>query len=44
MNGIAYQTTLRGAGAAFEAIAVAKHGDIRVASLQPTPGGSGATW
>ncbi len=34
MNGIAYQTTLRGARAALEAIAVAKRGDIRVASLQ----------
>jgi carbamoyl-phosphate synthase large subunit len=34
MNGIAYQTTLRGARAALEAIAVAKRGDIRVQSLQ----------
>jgi carbamoyl-phosphate synthase large subunit len=34
MNGIAYQTTLRGAHAALEAIAVAKHGDLRVTSLQ----------
>jgi carbamoyl-phosphate synthase large subunit len=34
MNGIAYQTTLRGARAALEAIAVAKRGDLRVASLQ----------
>ena len=34
MNGIAYQTTLRGARAALEAIAVAKSGDLRVASLQ----------
>jgi carbamoyl-phosphate synthase large subunit len=34
MNGIAYQTTLRGAKAALEAIAVAKRGDIRVAPLQ----------
>ncbi|MGE0399048.1 MAG: carbamoyl-phosphate synthase large subunit [Kofleriaceae bacterium] len=34
MNNIAYQTTLRGARAALEAIAVAKRGDIRVASLQ----------
>jgi len=34
MNGIAYQTTLRGARAALEAIAVAKRGDIRVTSLQ----------
>ena len=34
MSGIAYQTTLRGAKAALEAIAVAKRGDIRVAPLQ----------
>jgi carbamoyl-phosphate synthase large subunit len=34
MNGIAYQTTLRGAKAALEAIAVAKRGDVRVAPLQ----------
>ncbi len=34
MNGIAYQTTIRGAKAALEAIAVAKRGDIRVAPLQ----------
>jgi len=34
MNGIAYQTTLRGAHAALEAIAVAKRGDLRVTSLQ----------
>ncbi|HEY0479728.1 MAG TPA: carbamoyl-phosphate synthase large subunit [Kofleriaceae bacterium] len=34
MNGIAYQTTLRGARAALEAIAVAKRGELRVASLQ----------
>jgi carbamoyl-phosphate synthase large subunit len=34
MNGIAYQTTMRGARAALEAIAVAKRCDIRVASLQ----------
>ena len=34
MNNIAYQTTLRGARAALEAIAVAKRGDMRVASLQ----------
>ena len=34
MNNIAYQTTLRGAKAALEAIAVAKRGDIRVAPLQ----------
>jgi carbamoyl-phosphate synthase large subunit len=34
MNGIAYQTTLRGAKAALEAIAVAKRGDLRVAPLQ----------
>ena len=34
MNGIAYQTTLRGARAALEAIAVAKRGDLRVAPLQ----------
>ena len=34
MNNIAYQTTLRGARAALEAIAVAKRGDIRVAPLQ----------
>jgi len=34
MNGIAYQTTLRGARAALEAIAVAKRGDLRVTSLQ----------
>ncbi len=34
MSGIAYQTTLRGARAALEAIAVAKRGDLRVAPLQ----------
>jgi carbamoyl-phosphate synthase large subunit len=34
MAGIAYQTTLRGAKAALEAIAVAKRGDLRVAPLQ----------
>ncbi|MDQ3369177.1 MAG: carbamoyl-phosphate synthase large subunit [Myxococcota bacterium] len=34
MNGIAYQTTLRGAKATLEAIAVAKRGDLRVAPLQ----------
>ncbi|MCX5741192.1 MAG: carbamoyl-phosphate synthase large subunit [Proteobacteria bacterium] len=34
MNNIAYQTTLRGAKAALEAIAVTKRGDIRVSSLQ----------
>ncbi|MGE0548064.1 MAG: carbamoyl-phosphate synthase large subunit [Kofleriaceae bacterium] len=34
MNSIAYQTTLRGAKAALEAIAVAKRGDLRVAPLQ----------
>jgi len=34
MTGIAYQTTLRGARAALEAIAVAKRGDLRVAPLQ----------
>ncbi|MBA3461893.1 MAG: carbamoyl-phosphate synthase large subunit [Deltaproteobacteria bacterium] len=34
MNNIAYQTTLRGARAALEAIAVYKRGDIRVAPLQ----------
>ena len=34
MNGIAYQTTLRGANAALEAIAVAKRDDLRVAPLQ----------
>jgi carbamoyl-phosphate synthase large subunit len=34
MDGIAYQTTLRGARAALEAIAVAKRGELRVASLQ----------
>jgi carbamoyl-phosphate synthase large subunit len=34
MNGIAYQTTLRGARAALEAIAVAKRNDLRVRSLQ----------
>ncbi|HEU0031607.1 MAG TPA: carbamoyl-phosphate synthase large subunit [Kofleriaceae bacterium] len=34
MNGIAYQTTMRGAKAALEAIAVAKRGDLRVAPLQ----------
>ncbi|HEY4179373.1 MAG TPA: carbamoyl-phosphate synthase large subunit [Kofleriaceae bacterium] len=34
MNNIAYQTTLRGAKAALEAIAVAKRGDLRVAPLQ----------
>ena len=33
-NGIAYFTTLRGAKAALEAIAVQKRGDLRVASLQ----------
>jgi hypothetical protein len=34
MHGIAYQTTLHGARAALEAIATAKRGNIRVASLQ----------
>jgi len=34
MNNIAYQTTLRGARAALEAIAVTKRSDIRVAPLQ----------
>ncbi|HEX4417149.1 MAG TPA: carbamoyl-phosphate synthase large subunit [Kofleriaceae bacterium] len=34
MNNIAYQTTLRGARAALEAIAVAKRDDLRVTSLQ----------
>ena len=34
MNGIAYQTTLRGARAALEAIVAVKRGDLRVASLQ----------
>jgi carbamoyl-phosphate synthase large subunit len=34
MNNIAYQTTLRGARAALEAIAVAKRGDLLVAPLQ----------
>ncbi|MGN6103761.1 MAG: carbamoyl-phosphate synthase large subunit, partial [Kofleriaceae bacterium] len=34
MNNIAYQTTLRGARAALEAIAVAKRGELRVAPLQ----------
>ena len=34
MNNVAYQTTLRGAKAALEAIAVAKRGDLRVAPLQ----------
>ncbi|MEJ7600983.1 MAG: carbamoyl-phosphate synthase large subunit [Kofleriaceae bacterium] len=34
MNGIAYQTTLRGARAALEAIAVTKRSDLRVAPLQ----------
>ncbi len=34
MGGIAYQTTIRGARAALEAIAVAKRGDLRVAPLQ----------
>ena len=34
MNNIAYQTTLRGARAALEAIAVTKRGDLRVRSLQ----------
>jgi carbamoyl-phosphate synthase large subunit len=34
MNSIAYFTTLRGARAALEAIAVAKRGDLRVQSLQ----------
>jgi carbamoyl-phosphate synthase large subunit len=38
MNGIAYQTTLRGARAALEAIAVAKRGDLRVAALQKYAG------
>jgi carbamoyl-phosphate synthase large subunit len=33
-NGIAYFTTLRGAKAALEAMAVQKRGDMRVASLQ----------
>jgi carbamoyl-phosphate synthase large subunit len=34
MNHIAYQTTLRGARAALEAIAVTKRGDLRVQPLQ----------
>ena len=34
MNGITYFTTLRGARAALEAIAVARRGDMRVQSLQ----------
>jgi carbamoyl-phosphate synthase large subunit len=34
MNNIAYQTTLRGAKAALEAIAVAKRGELRVQPLQ----------
>jgi carbamoyl-phosphate synthase large subunit len=34
MNHIAYQTTIRGARAALEAIAVTKRGDIRVQPLQ----------
>ncbi len=34
MNNIAYQTTMRGARAALEAIAVARRGDLRVAPLQ----------
>ena len=34
MNNIAYQTTLRGAKAVLEAIAMAKRGDLRVAPLQ----------
>jgi carbamoyl-phosphate synthase large subunit len=34
MNNVAYQTTLRGARATIEAIAVAKRGDLRVAPLQ----------
>ena len=34
MNNIAYQTTLRGAKAALEAIAVTKRGDMRVRPLQ----------
>jgi carbamoyl-phosphate synthase large subunit len=34
MNNIAYQTTLRGAKACLEAIAVAKRDDLRVAPLQ----------
>ena len=34
MNGIAYYTTLRGARAALEAIAVTKRGDMRVQPLQ----------
>ncbi|MDQ3295234.1 MAG: carbamoyl-phosphate synthase large subunit [Myxococcota bacterium] len=34
MNNIAYQTTLRGAKACLEAIAVSKRGDLRVAPLQ----------
>jgi carbamoyl-phosphate synthase large subunit len=34
MGGIAYQTTLRGAKAALEAIAVSKRGDLRVCPLQ----------
>ncbi|MBP9203285.1 MAG: carbamoyl-phosphate synthase large subunit [Kofleriaceae bacterium] len=34
MNGIAYFTTIRGARAALEAIAVQKRGELRVASLQ----------
>jgi carbamoyl-phosphate synthase large subunit len=39
MNNIAYQTTLRGAKAVLEAIAVAKRGDLRVAPLQLYAGG-----
>ena len=34
MNNIAYQTTMRGARATLEAIAVAKREQIRVSSLQ----------
>ena len=34
MNNIAYQTTLRGARATLEAIAVTKRGDLRVRPLQ----------
>jgi carbamoyl-phosphate synthase large subunit len=34
MNGISYFTTIRGARAALEAIAVQKRGDLRVGSLQ----------
>ena len=34
MNNVAYQTTLRGAKAVLEAIAVARRGDLRVAPLQ----------